>query len=376
MRRYTSLLELMREVTLVEIEPRQPAAAHLSALLELALPGAMKDRVALGILETARERGWLRPGGVIVESSSGTMAEGLARVGALMGHRVIVVTDPRIDALTRAKLRALGADLEVVSAPDPQGGWQQARLRRLRDVLARLPEAFWPGQYDNPGNAGAYAAVADRLWQTFEGRLDVLVGPVGSGGSLCGLAARLRSRLPRLRVVAVDAVGSGLFGQPDRPRLQSGHGNSVVPGNIRYQLIDEVHWLSDAEAFLGCRELALRTGIFAGGSSGAAYIVASWVAAGLAPGQHAVVIMPDRGDRYFETIYSDDYLTAHELNAPAAPAPARIVYGVEVARRWSCASLPHGTPAAGYYAPSVRTTREIAAELGLEAWQPWTGDAA
>ena len=120
----------------------------------------MKDRVALQMIEDAEATGALRPGGVIVESSSGTMGEGLARVGALKGYRVIIVSDPRLDDIAKAKMRALGAEIEIVDRYDPVDGWQGPRLRLLREVIARTPGAFWTGQYDNPSNPGAYAEVA------------------------------------------------------------------------------------------------------------------------------------------------------------------------------------------------------------------------
>ena len=166
-------------------------------------------------------------------------------------------------------------------------------------------------------------------------------------------------------MVAVDAVGSALFHQPDRKRLQSGHGNSVIPGNLDYRAIDEVHWVGDGEAFAGCRELARRAGIFAGGSSGATWLVASWVASRCAPDQHVVALFPDRGDRYHASIYSPEYLAEHGLAERAAgPQPRRIRYGLDVAEGWCCADLPHGT-GMPYHGPDVRPTAAIARELGL-----------
>lgn len=363
------MLDLMRKSPLVSLRGRavsQPRA-QLWAKLELALPGALKDRVALKIVEDAESAGLLAPGGLLVESSSGTMAEGLARVAALKGYRLIIVSDPRMDGMTMAKLRALGAVLEIVKDYHPNGGWQAARLERLRQVIAENEGAVWARQYDSPSNGAAYIeAMAGELHAALGTDLGMLVGPVGSGGSLCGTARGLKDRIPDLRVIAVDAVGSALFHQPDRKRLQSGHGNSVIPGNLDYTLIDEVHWVTDGEAFQGCRELARREAIFAGGSSGAAYIVASFIAEQAPAGRHVVVLMPDRGERYFETIFCDDFLAQQGLaGIAAAAAPERIRYGRDRADRWSCAKLPHDGSVA-YHAPEVRRTADIARELGLE----------
>lgn len=365
MRKVSSVLELMRDSPLVALHGRSAESLcdRLWAKLELALPGGMKDRVALQMVEDAEAAGLLLPGGVIVESSSGTMAEGLARVGALKGYRVIIVSDPRLDPMTRAKLRALGAEVEVVDSYHPTGGWQLSRLERLGQILRENPTAVWTRQYDNPSNAASYELrMADELLAALQD-VAVLVGAVGSGGSLSGTAHSLKRRLPDLRVVAVDAVGSSLFHQPVKRRLQSGHGNNVIPGNLDYAVVDEVHWISDGEAFAGCWELARREGIFGGGSSGAVYVVASWVASRLGPRQNVVAILPDRGDRYSETIYSDSFLSEHGLQGHAAE-PVRIRYGVDTAERWSYAELPHDR-SCPYHAAETPRTAELALELGL-----------
>lgn len=363
-----SVTELMKDTPLLALRGREktPPRARLWGKLELALPGQMKDRVALSILEDAERNGSLRPGGLVIESSSGTMAEGLARVTASKGYRLIIVTDPRIDAGLLAKLHALGAEVEVVDSYSPVGGWQRSRLLRLKELLDRHPDAFWPRQYDNPSNPAAYSRVLARelLADLGEG-LTALVASVGSGGSLCGTARALRAALPHLRTVAVDATGSVQFHQPDRRRLQSGHGNSLVAGNIDYGVIDEVHWLNDGEVFNACRELARREGVFAGGSSGAAYVVGSWLAQQLPAGTDVVCLFPDRGDRYATTIYSDDYLREHGLEGVEAPSgPREIRYGVDVAGGWSRAPLPE-EGRMPYYAAEVPTSWSLSQEIGL-----------
>jgi cysteine synthase A len=368
MEKFDSVLEMIRESTIVGIRPRQVSrpGAKVWAQFELGLPGGMKDRVGLRLIEDAEMSGALRPGDVIIESSSGSMAEALARVGSLKGYRVIIVTDPRLDDITKAKLAALGAELEIVQSYDPVGGWQTSRLQRLREVAEKVPQAFWARQYDSPSNPAAYASVGKALIEALGPKIAAVVGTVGTGGSLCGTARSLREHIPDLSVVAVDAVGSVLFHQPNGARLQSGHGNSLLPGNVDYRIIDEVHWLSDGEAFNGCRELARRAGVFAGGSSGAAYVVASWVAERFGDDQHVVVIFPDRGDRYHATIYCDEFMQQHGLaNEIAANEPLPVRYGVDVVQRWSYARLPHDGRTS-YRAPQVQTTAQIAEALGLE----------
>ncbi|MEV0644088.1 cysteine synthase family protein [Phytomonospora sp. NPDC050363] len=323
------------------------------AKLELANPFAMKDRVARHIILSALESGELTPGAPIVESSSGTMALGVALVGTYLGHPVHIVTDPRIDPITLAKLTAMGCEVHVVEAMTG-GGWQSARLERLAELMATLPGAFWPRQYSNPQNPAAYAGLAAELSREL-GDVDVLVGAVGSGGSLCGTTRAMRLLSPGVRSVAVDCVGSVLFGQPDRPgRLQSGLGNSLLPDNLDHALLDEVHWLNDREAFAGAADLAREQKIFAGNTSGSVYTVLRYLAGRAAPGTRIVGVFPDRGDRYVDTVYDSAYRAAKGLGElPLASQPERVAYGTQVSR-WSCADPGERTEAADAVIAGVR----------------------
>ncbi|WP_329568929.1 pyridoxal-phosphate dependent enzyme [Kitasatospora sp. NBC_01266] len=331
---FDNVRDAIGHTPLVRLELDAPEGVEVYAKLEMQNPFGMKDRVARNIILGAKRSGELRDGAPIVESSSGTMALGVALVGRSLGHEVHIVTDPRIDAITLAKLRALGCEVHVVGAMSSQG-WQSARLERLERLMRDLPGAFWPQQYSNPDNPGAYRTLGDELL-TDLGSFDVLIGSVGSGGSLCGSARHLRGALPELRVVGVDCVGSALFDQPDVPgRLQSGLGNSLMPENLDRRLIDEVHWLNDHEAFAASRALAREQQIFAGNTAGSVYRVLCAVAAESAPGTRIVGIFPDRGDRYADTVYSDEHWARHTLTDLAlAEQPTRVAYGTPVSR-WS-----------------------------------------
>jgi cysteine synthase A len=313
------------------------------AKLEMLNPMGMKDRVAKQAILDARRTGALQPGALIIESSSGTMAMGLAVVGTFLGHEVLIVTDARTDPLTIAKLTALGCKVDVVTRMT-RTGWQSARLDRLAELLEANPGSFCPHQYENPQNPLAYEPLAAELLADLD-RVDVLVASVGSGGSLCGAARALRRANPPLRVVAVDAVGSVIFGQPDIPgRLQGGHGNSVVPGNVDFDVIDEVHWLSDDECFAATRELAMHEKIFAGCSSGAVYAVARWLSATCPPDTRIVGIFPDRGDRYLKTVYDAEFREARGVDSPALTGePVLVEYGERVSS-WSYAKNPRPKP--------------------------------
>ena len=216
--RYESVLAAIGNTPLVRLSVEAAPDVAVYAKLELANPFAMKDRVARQMVLRARATGELAEGAPIIESSSGTMALGLALVGTALGHPVHIVTDPRIDPITLTKLEVLGCQVHVVEAMTG-AGWQRARLERLARLMSDLDGAFWPRQYSNPDNPAAYRSLADELRADLtDRRLDVLVGAVGSGGSLCGTARVAREAWPDLVVVGVDCTGSVLFAQPDRPQ--------------------------------------------------------------------------------------------------------------------------------------------------------------
>jgi len=361
--RFDSVIAAIGHTPLVRLRlPAHPKVA-VYAKLELQNLMAMKDRVAKQALLHARRTGALAEGAPVVESSSGTMALGLALVGTHLGHAVHIVTDPRIDPITLAKLRALGCTVHIVEEMTG-AGWQSARLERLARLMDDLPGAFWPRQYHNPQNPLAYRALAAELRADL-GRIDVLVGAVGSGGSLCGTSAALLPDLPDLRVVGVDAVGSMLFAQPDRPqRRQSGLGNSLQPGNIDYALFDEVHWLSDDEAFGATHALAREQQIFGGNTSGSVYRVLTHLATRAPDGAALVGIFPDRGDRYADTVYGAEAATSPR----ATPVP--VPYGTRVTA-WSYARLGRtGRHQVGFIESNTTGTGmaalRTAARLGLE----------
>ncbi|MGW1197987.1 pyridoxal-phosphate dependent enzyme [Streptomyces sp. NPDC002536] len=331
---FDTMTEAIGHTPLVRLRIGADRGVEVYAKLELQNPFAMKDRVARHIVQEARRLGVLQPGAPVIESSSGTMALGVALVGRSLGHPVHIVTDPRIDPVTLAKLRALGCEVHIVQAMTSHG-WQSARLERLAELMRDLPGAFWPQQYANPDNPGAYRTLAAELLADL-GPFDTLVGAVGSGGSLCGSARALKESLPGLRVVGVDCVGSALFGQPDVPqRLQSGLGNSLLPKNLDRPLVDEVHWLNDHEAFAAAWDLAREQQIFAGNTSGSVYRVLGGLAAEAAPGTRIVGIFPDRGDRYADTVYSEEHWAGHRLEQlPVNPAPEAVAPG-ETALAWS-----------------------------------------
>ncbi|MFI7439120.1 PLP-dependent cysteine synthase family protein [Nonomuraea indica] len=317
-------------------EPFAPAGRGFWAKLEGANPGGLKDRAALHIVKRARARGELKPGALIVESTSGTFGLGLALAGIVYGHPVTVVTDPGMEEIVQRLLQAYGVRVEAVTRPHPSGGWQQARLDRVAELLADHPGAYCPHQYDNPDNVAAYAGLARELRRQI-GRVDVLVCSVGTGGHSAGVARCLRGQHPRLRLIGVDAVGSTIFGQPARPRLMRGLGSSIHPRNVAHEEFDEVHWVAPHEAVWACRTLA-RTHYATGGwSVGAVAVAAAWCARTLPAGTKIAAIFPDGPARYYTTVFDDAYCTEHRLlDRPPAAEPEEIKHPDEAeATRWT-----------------------------------------
>ncbi|MEU9976974.1 PLP-dependent cysteine synthase family protein [Streptomyces sp. NPDC051014] len=282
------------------------------AKLEGHNPGGIKDRTALYMVRAARDRGQLTPGGRIVESTSGTLGLGLALAGAIHGHPVTVVTDPGMEPLMTGLLTAYGAEIDLVDVPHPVGGWQEARRGRVAELLAAYPDAWCPDQYDNPDNVAAYAPLAHELVAQL-GRIDTLVVSVGTGGHSAGIASVLRGFFPGLRVVGVDTTGSTIFGQPAGPRLMRGLGSSIYPGNVAYDLFDEVHWVAAPEAVWAARRLARDHYATGGWSVGAVSLVARWLSRTLPAEDRIVAVFPDGPQRYVGTVFDDAYCREHRL---------------------------------------------------------------
>jgi len=298
---------------------RIPAVIRLSSNLYALTYRLMKMVPARHILDSAAADGALGPGTTVVETTSGTFGLALAMQCALRGYPLVLVSDPVIDPRLYRQLTDLGAEVDIVAEPAATGGYQASRLTRVAEVRDRRPASFCPEQYDNPGNPASYAMVAELLADRL-GQVDQLVGPVGSGGSMCGTAGALRSAFPQLRAVGVDTHRSVLFGQRDGHRALRGLGNSLYPGNLDHTRFDEVHWVDAADVYTATRGLHRRHALFMGPTSGASYLVGSWLAA-QDPDAVTVVVLPDEGYRYADTVYDDTWLHANgfPLSEPTGP---------------------------------------------------------
>lgn len=288
------------------------------AKLEGANPGGIKDRAALHMVRKARERGDLAPEAPIVESSSGTLGLGLALAGLVHRHPVTIVADPGLEPAPRRLLRAYGAEVEVVTAPHPTGGWQAARRARVTELLAERPGSWCPDQYHNPDNVTAYEALALELAFQLR-RVDILVCAVGTGGHSAGIFGVLRRLYPQARLVGVDSPGSTIFGQPAQPRLMRGLGSSIFPRNVAYDSFSEVHWVPPAAAVHSCRRLARRSYATGGWSVGAVALVADWLARVEPAESRIAAVFPDGPHRYTDTVFDDDYCRSHDLSTATVP---------------------------------------------------------
>jgi cysteine synthase A len=315
------------EITQAQLLPR---VVRLGPNLYGAVFTLMKLVPARYILRKALDRGELGRDTLIVETTSGTFGLALAMQAALLGRRLVLVSDPVIDANLCRRLTDLGTQVVICDRPLEAGGYQEARLQRLAQIRAEHPDSFCPDQYANPDNPASYAVVAEQLERTL-GAVDCVVGPVGSGGSMCGTVRALRYSRPDVHAIGVDTHHSVLFGQPDSGRALRGLGNSLMPANLDHEIFDEVHWCTAAESFAATRDLHRAHALFQGPTSGAAFQSARWWAAHH-PHARCLVMLPDEGYRYQETVYDDGWLAANgfamadrpveplEVSDPARPA--------------------------------------------------------
>lgn len=301
MRVAESALELIGNTPLVRLSRiGQGLPCEILGKLEAKNPlGSVKDRIAWAMIREAEERGLLRPGGVVVEPTSGNTGIGLAFVCALRGYRLILTMPETMSLERRAILQALGA--EIVLTPAEEG---MAGAVRAAQELARRYHAFMPQQFENPANPGVHAATtAEEIWRDTEGRVDIFVAGVGTGGTITGVGRVLKARKPTVQVIAVEPAASPVLsgGKPGRHRIQ-GIGAGFVPKVLDRSVINEVIPVSDEEAAETARQLARKEGLLLGISSGAAVAAALRVAARPASaGKVLVVILPDTGERYLST---------------------------------------------------------------------------
>jgi len=291
------ITKLVGGTPILQLKRLVPAnAADVFAKLEYLNPGgSVKDRAAIGIIRRAEEDGLLKPGGTIVEATAGNTGIGLALIGVNRGYKVVLFVPERFSEEKVMIMRALGA--EVTRTPDAEG--MQGAIKRANELVARAPDAFMAGQFENPANPEFhYETTAQEIFEQMEGRIDALVIGAGTAGTFTGVARFLKERLPDVLAYAVETQGSVLGGGPPGPHKVEGIGASFVPKNFDRSVCDGVIMVKDPDAFGMVKVLAAQEGILGGSSAGANVFAALQIARELGPGKRIVTMIPDSAERY------------------------------------------------------------------------------
>ncbi len=294
--------------------------AQVVVKVEYLNPGqSVKDRIAVKMIDDAEKAGKIKPGGTIIEGTSGNTGMGLALVAAVRGYQCVFTTTDKQSMEKVNLLRALGARVEIcptnVEPDDPRSYYSVAK--RLSE---EIPNSYYPNQYDNLSNRAAhYETTGPEIWEQTDGKITHYVCGIGTGGTITGAARFLKEKNPDVRVIGVDSVGSvykhyfetGEFSKDEiKPYLTEGIGEDIIPENVDFDYIDDVVQVNDKNALTTTRELAKKEGLFVGGSCGAAVYGALEYAKSHNLGKDSlmVVILPDSGTRYISKIYNDEWM--------------------------------------------------------------------
>ena len=280
----------------------------LAKMEQLNPGGSVKDRIAVHMIEAAERDGLLKKGGTIVEPTSGNTGVGLAQAAALKGYKCVFVMPDKMSQEKIRLLKAYGAD--VVITPTAVAKESPESYYSVAERLAReLPNGFQPNQYANPKNPEChYLTTGPEIWEQTEGKIDVFVAGMGTGGTITGVARYLKEKNPNVKIVGVDPEGSLFTGTEVRPYKIEGIGEDFIPATIDLDIIDHMVTVSDRESFLLARRMAREEGLLLGGSAGSAVAGALKYARQMEEGQTMVVLIPDGGLKYLSRFYSDDYM--------------------------------------------------------------------
>ena len=304
-----SILDLVGNTPLVRLQ--KVAAGFkptiLAKLEQLNPGGSVKDRIGLIMIEEAERTGQLKPGGTIIEPTSGNTGHGLAMVAAIKGYKMIFVMPDKMSAEKISLLKAYGADVVVcptnVERDSPQSYYSVAeRLSR------EIPGAFQPNQYFNPRNPEAhYRTTGPEIWEQTDGGIGYFVAGMGTGGTISGVAKYLKERKPQVQIVGADPEGS-LYSGPIAPYKVEGVGEDFMPGTMDIKMVDRIIQVTDKQSFIATRRLAREEGILVGGSSGMALHAALEVARECGPDDVIVVLFPDTGRNYLSKFFNDEWM--------------------------------------------------------------------
>jgi 2,3-diaminopropionate biosynthesis protein SbnA len=303
--------QMINGFAFVELPAFAPGFDTFVKLEGLNPAGSIKLKTARSIVRSLERRGLLRPGSRIVESTSGNLGVALAAIGAACGYCVTLVVDPNANKRSIAAMAAFGAEIVVVTERDANGGYLGSRIRRILAMVADDPDLVWPNQYANENNVNAHRdSTAEEILAGF-GAPDWLFVGAGTTGTLMGCVKRFGPYRDRTRIVGVDAVGSVTFGGPAATRNIPGLGTSRVPEIFDASADFEPVMVAEADTIRMCRRIARTYGLLLGGSSGTVLAAVHQLRNRISPGQRVMVVSPDLGDRYLDTVYNDAWVIEH-----------------------------------------------------------------
>jgi cystathionine beta-synthase len=312
---YNSILDLIGHTPLVRLDRIGSDVPPLMlAKVEFMNPGgSVKDRIGPAMIDYCEQKGLLRPGGTIVEPTSGNTGHGLAIAAAIKGYHCIFVMTDKASEEKRSLLRAYGA--EVVICPSSVTHESPDYYKNVAYQLAKeIPGACCPDQYANPANPAAhYASTGPEIWQDTAGQVTAFVAGIGTGGTITGTARYLKEQNPTIKIIGADPPGSIYSGDTPKPYKVEGIGMDVYPPNYAPDLVDEVIRIDDRTSFFWARRLAREEGILVGGSGGTALAAAHMYARNLTPKDIVVVLLPDTGRGYLSKQYNDTWMRENDL---------------------------------------------------------------
>ena len=320
MQYYDSLISLIGQTPLIRLRKLNSGIdALLLAKVEFCNPGhSVKDRIALKMIEDAEANGKLRPGGTIIEATSGNTGMGLALISAAKGYRCIFTISDKQSKEKVDNLRALGAEVRVCRSDVPYDDPNSYFSTAIR-MSEEMPNAYFPFQYDNLSNTIChYETTGPEIWTQTEGKITHYVAGIGTGGTICGVAKYLKEKNKSIQIIGIEPEGSIFapykatgIARPEevQPHYTEGIGSDFIPKNVDIDVIDEVVLVSDKDAAWTARHLARKEALFAGWSSGAVVQGAlRYARKHLGPQDVMVMVLPDHGSRYVQKIYNDDWM--------------------------------------------------------------------
>ncbi len=315
MRYYNSMLDAIGHTPLIRLnQVANDVPPLVLAKIEMFNPGgSVKDRIGPAMIEYCERQGLLRPGGTIVEPTSGNTGHGLAIAAAIKGYHCIFVMTDKVSEEKRSLLRAYGA--EVVICPSSVTHDSPEHYKNVAHRLANeIPGAYCPDQYANPANpATHYATTGPEIWRDTAGRISAFVAGIGTGGTISGIARFLKEQNPGVKVIGADPPGSVFSGDTPKPYKVEGIGMEIFPPNYDPSVVDEVIRIEDRTSFYWARRLAREEGMLVGGSSGTALAAALVYARRLTPGDVVVVLFPDTGRGYLSKQFNDTWMRENNM---------------------------------------------------------------